>query len=136
MLLSILGWVTGLAGPISQITNKILDLQKQKLDADTNVVKAKIDQEIELAHDRRQVLVAEAGSRVNAYVRMLIALGPAAYTFKLFFWDKTIGPFFGCVGKNTPDYCSIFRTDDINPWMAGTATAVIAFYFLYSWSKK
>ena len=135
MLLTILGWVTGLAGPISQITNKILDLQKQKLDAESNLQKAKIDQEIELAHDRRAVLVAEAGSRINAYMRFLIALGPGLYLFKIFFWDKVVGSFLGC-NKAGGLECPKFETDplDTNLWMV--ATAVVGFYFLQSIFKK
>lgn len=132
MLLTILGWVTGLAGPISQITNKILDLQKQRLDAESNLQKAKIDQEIELAHDRRDVLVAEAGSRINAYMRFLIALGPGLYLFKIFAYDKVLGSLLGCREVS----CPTFVTDplDNNLWMV--ATAVVGFYFLQSILKK
>ena len=129
MLLSILGWITGLAGPIAQITNKILDLQKQRLDAETNVVKAKIDQEIELAHDRRDVLVAEAGSRINAYMRFFIALGPGLYLFKIFAYDKVLGSFLGC-GRSSE--CPTFITDPLDANLWAVATAVVGFYFLQS----
>jgi hypothetical protein len=134
-MLTILGWVTGLAGPIAQITNKILDLQKSKLDAETNVQKAKIDQEIELAHDRRMVLVAEAGSRINAYMRSLIALGPGLYLFKIFAYDKVIGSFLGC-NKDGGLSCPTFNTDPLDSNLWAVATAVVGFYFLASIFKK
>ncbi len=134
MLFSILGFVTGLTGPISQITNKILDLQKQRQDAASNLAKAKIDQEIELAHDRRQVLVAEAGSRINGYMRALIALGPALYLTKIFLYDKVIGSFLGCSQRGVE--CPTFNTDALDANLWWVAISVVGFYFLTSWQWK
>src|SRR6266704_2122449 len=101
-MFSILGLITGLAGPISLITGKIADLQTAKLTATTDYQRNQINQQIEEAHDRKAILVAEAGNRLaaglNASTRLLAALGPILFVFKVFFWDKVIGSFVGCSG--------------------------------------
>ena len=143
MLLSILGWVTGLAGPISQITNKILDLKKQRLDAESNIQKAKIDQEIEAANDRRMVLVAEAQHKFsagfNAFFRGFLALPAGLLLWKVIVWDKVIGSFKGCArgGPAEPHICYTFNTDDLSAALWGVVAAIYGFYFIHSlWSKK
>lgn len=135
MLSLILGWVTGLAGPIASITNKIIDLRAKQADTQSAMEKAKIEQQIEEAHDRKSVLVAEAGNRIagamNATVRLALTIGPASVLIKLLLWDKVIGSFYGCTAKAIPTFCNVFRTDPIDQNLWWVITAVIAFYFLY-----
>lgn len=135
-MLSILGLLTGLAGPLSSITGKISDLLVARAQARTDQERMKVDQQIEEAHDRKAILVAEAGNRVagtiNASMRLALAVGPAAILLKLMLWDKVIGSFAGCAGSGGHGLnCASFRTDplDTNQWMV--ITAVIAFYFAY-----
>lgn len=138
MLSIVLGFITGLAGPIAAVVNKITDLRQARLQAATNIEKANIDKDIEQAHDRKAVLVAEAGSRINAYMRFLIALGPAAYLTKIFLWDKTIGAIVGCSGNEGNTLrCHIFNTDPLDPNLWWIALSVVGFYFLatVSWKK-
>lgn len=134
---SIIGLITGLGGPILSLGNNIVDLQKQKADAKTQIAKAEIDAKIEETHDRRAVLVAEAGSRLgsglNASMRFLLALGPLLVLTKILIWDKVIGSFDGCAGsRGVLDVCASYRTDilDTNLWWV--ITAVIGFYFVTS----
>jgi len=138
MLASILGFITGLGPIISSLGGKIADLQLAKAQAKSNVEIQEINAEIEATHDRRAVLVAEAGNRLaaglNASARLLLALGPILVLLKLMVWDKVIGSFNGCALKDAVHYpgCNTFRTDplDANQWIV--ITAVIGFYFLYS----
>lgn len=136
-MLNFIAWLTGLAGPISVITSKIAELGIAKAKAQTDYERARITREIEEAHDRRAILVAEAGNRVagalNASMRFLLALGPMVFLLKVFAWDKTVGPFYKCVGKFTRfDDCYMFNTDNISTQEWAVVVAVVAFYFGYN----
>src|SRR5437868_3595020 len=102
MWLSILGLLTGLAGPLVNLAGRITDLQIAKVGASTDKEKALIDQQIEEAHDRKAILIAEAGNRVagaiNASVRLFLALPSGIILWKLLVWDKVLGSFKGCAG--------------------------------------
>lgn len=131
-MLGILGFITGLAPAIAQIAGQIMDLQRAKISASTEVQKAEFNKQIEDLHDKRQVLVAEAGSRINAIMRFIIAIGPAAYLTKIFVWDKVIGSIVGCAGVNS-EYCRIaFNTDTLDANLWWVALGVVGFYFLTS----
>ena len=141
MLLSILGFVTGLAGPIAEVAGKVADLKKARVVAESDEDRAKIDAQIRENEDRKAVLVAEAGNRVagaiNAGIRAFIAIGPAAYVFKYYFWDKVVGAFVGCANLKVPKAgCETFATDGLSTEMAAVMTAVIAFYFLYDMTAR
>lgn len=138
MLGTILGFVTGLAGPISTITSKITDLKLAQVQAASNIEKAQIDQQIQESQDRKAVLLAEAGHRLsatlNAGVRMLLTLGPAAVLLKIFLWDKVVGSFAGCSGNMTPEMwegCKTYVSDALDPNLWMVVMAVISFYFVY-----
>jgi hypothetical protein len=128
---SILGFLTGMGGVIRDVTARITDLKIAQVNAGTEQEKAKIQAQIDEAHDRRAVLVAEAGSRINAMMRAAIAFGPALYVLKYYAWDKVLGSLVGCAGRTAPGTCQTFITDGLNDQMTTVLTAVIAFYFLY-----
>ena len=136
MLSLILGFITGLSGPISDIVRRITDLKLQQLKIEGNIERARINQQIEEAHDRQAVLIAEAGQRLagalNASIRTLLTLGPAVFLLKVFIWDKVIGSFYHCAGSlSNRKGCESFLTDalDFNLW--AIIFAIIAFYFVY-----
>lgn len=141
MLSILLGLITGLAGPISSAITTIADLKKAKVQAETDKEKMAYNQQIEEAHDRKAILVAEAGNRIagviNASIRLTLALGPAAVLLKLFAWDKVVGSFEGCAGlaptaaKALKEHCMTFRTDPMDVYQWSVISAVIAFYFAY-----
>ncbi len=132
-LATILGFITGLAGPISAAVAKLTDLQIAKVQASTDTEKMTIDAQIAEAHDRVSVLQAEAGSRVNAIIRGMLAFGPMVYLDKVFIWDKVMGSFLGY----TKD---AFSTDPLDANLWTVVTVVLSFYFVYdiaaSWRKK
>lgn len=134
MLSLILGFITGLTGPIAQVINNITELRKQQTQAKSNVELADINKEIELAESRKSVLIAEAGSRLNSIIRALAAIGPILFINKILVWDKVIGSIVGCSVSKID--CSSFRTDTIDQNMWWVIIAVIAFYFLADKKKS
>lgn len=124
MFLTIIGFITGLIGPIRDIAAKIADLKIAQVQASTDQEKAKIQGEIEEARSRQMVLSAEAGSRINSIIRGALAFGPMIYLTKLFVWDKVVGSFAGYT-------LNIFRTDELTDNQWKVIVAVIAFYFVY-----
>lgn len=131
----IIALITGLAGPISQAVASINNLQMAKLQASTNEDHMRIDAQIAEAHDRLMVLQAEAGSRINAIIRGLLAFGPMVYLNKVFVFDKVVGSLLGH-GCNGGD---IFCTDPLDPNLWTVVTVVLSFYFVYdiaaTWRK-
>ena len=134
-MLSILGFITGLAPMLTQMANNITDLQKMKVKAQSDHEIAAINAQIEAVHDRRQVLIAEAGSRLNGIVRAGFTLLTFPVLAKILIWDKVVGPFFGCVGKD-PVGCQIFNTDALGYEIWAVIGAIVGFYFLTTWNKK
>lgn len=129
MFLSVLGFLSGLGPLIGHVTDDITNLKMKRIQTESDEEKKVIDAQIDEAHARQSVLVAEAWNRVNAMMRAAIAFGPMTYILKYFFFDKVIGSFFGhACFKNE---CSIFNTDSISADMWKIVVAVIAFYFVY-----
>lgn len=136
-MLSILGFLTGLGPLIAQVSNKILELRMKQTESKSDVEKAKISAELEALHDRKAVLIAEAGNKFSAtcnnIVRTTIGLSVAIFISKVFVWDKTLGSLVGCSGRLTDalkQACSTFTTDGLDPTLAGLVVAVSAFYLL------
>lgn len=128
MFALILGAITGLAGPISSVINRIQDVKLELAKVQSDTERNKLLAEQEELNARKSVLIAEAGHRLNAIVRTCLAVGPMIYLFKVFVVDKVIGSIVrGITGK---DYL-IFRTDSLDDNLWGIVVAVIAFYFLY-----
>lgn len=134
-LTGILGIITGLAGPIKDVINKISDLKIAQVQASTDQEKMRIGAQIEESHDRMRVLQAEAGSRINGIMRFLLALGPMLFLNKIFIFDKVIGSFFGHAKDG-----SMWNTDALDSNLWAVVTAVLSFYFLYdmaaSWRNR
>lgn len=129
---TILTFITGLGGTAAKISGDIKDreLAKEKTKSDTKL--KELDAEIAVMHDRKDVLVAEAGSRLNGLLRAMIAIGPALYVFKYYAIDKVLGSVSGCTGEAGRDAsCWLFRTDGLNIEMAAVLTACLAFFFLF-----
>lgn len=124
MLWSVLGSLTGLGGAIRDITASITNLQIAKVNAASDQEKAKIDADLAEAHDRRAVLIAEAGSRINAIMRGAMAMPTVILLWKLEVYDKAFGQWTGG------------HTDPLGDNLWKVITAVIAFYFIYDMAAK
>lgn len=135
---TILTFLTGLSGTVGKVSDNIKDLQIAKQTAASDKERNLINAQIEEAHDRKDAIVAEAGSRINAIVRLAIAIGPGLVLFKLFAYDKVLGAFVGCSGPSARglEGCGTFVTDPLDAYQWGVITAVVAFYFLYDMGKR
>lgn len=140
-MFQLLSFITGLAPMLTQVANNITDLQKMKVKAQSDTELADINRQLEAAHDRRQVLVAEAASRIgillNGGMRFLMALPVAAFLNKLLLWDKVVGSFAKCSkGFEVPGSCYSFNTDplDANTWYV--VLGICGFYFAYDFGSK
>lgn len=131
----IIGLITGLAGPLASLAGKLTDLQLAKVAAQSDHERMNIDAQISESHDRMMVLQAEAGNRLNAIMRFLLALGPMLFLNKVFIFDKVLGSFMG--HSKTGD---MWGTDALDSNLWGVVVAVLSFYFLYdiaaSWRRK
>lgn len=129
---TILTFLTGLSGTVGKVSDNIkeLEIKREQTKSDTQI--KEIDAQIDNMHDRKDVLVAEAGNRINQVMRSLLAVGPILYVFKYYAIDKVIGSIAGCAGPAGSDAsCWLFRTDGLNVEMAAVMTACLAFFFLW-----
>jgi hypothetical protein len=128
MLFTIITALTGLGGVFKSISADISNVQIAKVNAQTQQEKDQLNLREQELHDKRAVIVAEAGSRINAIMRALAAIGPILYLFKVFVFDKVIGSLLGYAcfqGK-----CSIFTTDKLDDNLWGIVLLVLSFYFV------
>jgi hypothetical protein len=112
-------WLTALLGlvdPISRIAGKIADARIAATNATTDKEKIAADERVKGLEVKRDVMVAEAGSKLNAVMRAAYGIPPAIYLAKLFVYDKVLG--FG-------------TTDPISPMMENVLWTVVGFYFLH-----
>jgi hypothetical protein len=116
VVIAILATIFKFFDPIARITDKIVDLQIKKADAKTEQERIAADERVKALESRRDVMVAESGLAVNAYMRTAIAIGPAIYLLKIFIWDKVL---------------KLGTTDALDSNLWQVVIAVIGFYFLY-----
>lgn len=129
MLFTILTFLTGLAGPAATIIGKLSDNKAAMALASTEKERQEILAAIEELNARKQVLIAEAGSRINTIIRGAFAFIAFSYIWKLIFWDKVVGSFWG----QTID---IFTTDPLDPYLWSIVMTIICFYFLALWKRS
>lgn len=125
-------WFTALLGifdPISKIAKAIADAKIAATKAETDQEKIHAQERVDTLQARQAVLIAESGSRLNPFMRAMIAFGPAVYLTKIFVFDKVIGSFAGYT-KN------IFQTDPLDDNLWKVVVAVIGFYFLYDMASR
>jgi hypothetical protein len=112
MMLSIL---LSLINPLSTIASKIVEARIATANATTDREKIAAEERVKTLEQRRAVLVAESGSRLNSLMRAAYGVPPAIYLGKLYVWDKVLG--WGV-------------TDPLSPMMENVLWTVVGFYFL------
>lgn len=101
--------------PIARITDKIVDLRAKRLNAETEQKKIQADEDVAVLQARRDVLISESGSKINALIRIAFAFPCAVYINKLIIWDKVLG--WG-------------STDNLSDNLWWIVMVVIGFYFV------
>lgn len=124
-----IGFLLSLVNPLSSIVGKIADARVAMANAETDRDKIAAEERVKTLGAKRDVMVAEAGSRTNALMRVGLAIGPAAYLTKIFLFDKVLGSFLG----RTKD---IFTTDPLDENLWKVVVAVVGFYFLYDMAAR
>lgn len=101
---------------IGTIATKLAAAYEARGNAATDREKIAAGERIKTLEARRDVLVAEAGSPLNAFIRAGFALPFVIYNAKLVIWDKVLG---------------LGATDGLSPELFQIELAAIGFYFLY-----
>lgn len=92
LLTSVPGLISGLFTTLNGITSAISNERIALINAKTDSEKAEIGERISSLQAQQAVLVADASkSNIDMWMRVGMALPPALYVGKIFFWDKTLG---------------------------------------------
>lgn len=116
MLTFILGLLTSVVAPLSSIAGKIADAKVAAAQAATDKERIHADERVATLEARKAVMIAESGSRINAWIRASFALPFVIYNGKLILWDKVLA-----LGSTDPLSAELFQIE----------LACIGFYFLY-----
>lgn len=111
-----LGLLLGLINPLASIAGKIADARVELAKAETDQEKIHAEERVKALQARRDVMAAEAGSRINALIRAGFALPFVIYNAKLVVWDKVL---------------SLGSTDGLSSELFQIEMICIGFYFLY-----
>lgn len=108
---------------IGSITSKIADAYLAKQNATTDREKIAADERIRTLEAKRAVMVAEAGSRINAIMRAALAAPVAVILWKIFIYDKALGQW------------THGTTDALSPELWNVVMVVVGFYFIYETAR-
>jgi hypothetical protein len=113
------GFLFGLIDPVTRIIGKLADAKVDLAKAQTDQERIHAEERVKGLEARRDVLIAEAGSRINAMIRAGFALPFVIYNAKLVLWDKVLAD----ITRGS--------TDPLSPELFQVELACIGFYFLY-----
>jgi hypothetical protein len=127
---SILTALTGLGSTASSISKDISNLQMAKEKTKSDKELREIDAAIQEKNIQKDIIVANAGTRLYQVLGFVLFIGPAIYVLKYYAWDKALGGLFGCAGQAGRElaYCYPFSTDALNPEMAIVLTAALGMF--------
>jgi hypothetical protein len=125
-------FLSGLFGTINHVTDALANEKINARNAQTEEERIGANERVATLTLRRDVMLAEAGSKLNARIRAGLAAGPLVILLKIFVWDKTIGSFMGCAGPAAAHdaSCKTFVTDPLDPNLWQVVMVVLGFYFL------
>jgi hypothetical protein len=109
-------FLLGLVDPISRIVGKIADAKVDLAKAQTDTERVHAQERVETLQARRDVLMAESGTKINGFIRAAFAMPFVIYNAKLVIWDKVLA-----LGATDPLSDELFKVE----------LACIGFYFLY-----
>ena len=112
-----LAFILGLLPTVAGLTQQIVEWQAKKINAQTEHERIEADENIKTLQARRDVMVAEAGSKVNAFMRVFLAMPAGIFLWKVMVWDITLG--WG-------------STDNPQQALWNYVFIVVGFYFLHS----
>jgi hypothetical protein len=124
----------GIFGTVNHVTDALANEKIAVVNATTEQERIAAQERVNTLTLRRDVLINEGRfTRLNVVMRFAIACCVLVILAKILVWDKSVGPFFGCVGKlTTPEAleCRQFVTDALDPNLWHLIMVVVGFYFL------
>lgn len=121
MIKIIFSLLTSILDPVSRIAGKIADAKIELAKSATDQERIKSQERVSALEARRDVMMAESGSRVNSAIRAGFAAPFVVYNMKLVLWDKVLG-----LGSTDPLSSELFQIE----------LACIGFYFLYDITSR
>lgn len=119
ILTAIPSLITGLFGTVNSITSAIANEKIAQINARTDDERIQSQERVSQLQAQREVLIADAQhSKLDLYIRSMIAIGPASYLLKIFLWDKVLAAFTNG------------STDPIDPNLWRVVMVVLGFYFV------
>lgn len=112
---SLLSLIPGLFQTINGVTNAIANERLKKIDAKTEEAKIEADENIKTLQAKRDVMIAESGSKINATIRAAFSIPVVFLMGKIYIWDKALG---------------LGRTDGLDENLWNVIMVTIGFYFL------
>jgi hypothetical protein len=122
MLATILSFVTGFFPTINGITAAISNEKIALINAKTAEESTHANERILQFQAQRDLMIAEQGKPItwDGVLRTFITIGPAAFLFKVFMWDKVLGAW------------THGSTDPLDPNLWLVVQVVLGFYFVSS----
>jgi hypothetical protein len=102
--------------PLNAIVKGLSDAYVARQNAQTDQDRIAADERIKALEARRNVLIAESGTRINSLIRAGFAFPFVVYNAKLVLWDKVL---------------ALGSTDSLSAELFQIELACIGFYFLY-----
>lgn len=119
LLTALPSFISGLFGSINNITSAIANERIAAITATTDAERIHSQERVSQLQSQRDVLIADAAhSKLDLYIRSLIAIGPAMYILKIFLWDKVLGAWTNGM------------TDRIDANLWQTVMIILGFYFV------
>ena len=115
--MGILSILFGLIDPVTRIVEKIAQAKIEGQKATTDREKVAAEERVAMLNAKRDVLIAEARSPINALVRAGFSIPLMIYFAKIVLWDKVI------MGGHS-------ATDDLTPNQWIMVWMVLGFYFV------
>ena len=112
-----IAFLIGLINPLTRVAELIAKDRIASRDAKTDQERIAADERVKALEAKRDVMVAEAGSRINQFIRVGFALPFVLYNAKLIIWDKIL---------------NLGSTDALSDELYQVQLACIGFYFLHS----
>lgn len=115
----LVGLLPGVFSSITSITAAISNAKIAAINATTDQARIAAEEEVSVLQAKRDVLIADASqSKLDLYMRSLIAVGPAVYLTKIFIYDKVLQQW------------TLGNTDPLDPNLWNVIMVVLGFYFL------
>lgn len=138
MLRFILGLIPGVFRTIDGITNAISNQKIAAIKAKTEEERIRAEENVKTLEARKEGLInAQNKSKFTVIIQNLLGSVGLVVLAKLGVWDKVVGSFMGCAGRNgNLPGCETFLTDPLGTDLSALVGATIAFFLVATVLRK